>query len=250
MSKRLKKSLGQHFLKDKSVIRRIVEAAGDITGKRVVEIGAGGGALTEEILKRQPEKLLVVEIDKEWVDYLRNRFPTGNVEVLEGDATKFDFSALGKGLTYFGNLPYNVSTAILRNLLSHRKTVDLGVFMVQKEVAERLSSRRGKAYGYFPALFSLFFKVERLFDVPPSAFFPPPKVFSTVFKIVPTGFEMTPEELIGFEDFLKRAFSHRRKKLKSNVSVKDVPAGFRDFFEKRAEELSPEELLALFRGLQ
>ncbi len=248
MSRRLKKSLGQHFLRDKSVIKRIVDAAGDIKGREIVEIGAGGGALTKEIVKREPRKLFIVEIDREWVAYLREKF-SDKAEVLEGDATKFDFSALGKDLIYFGNLPYNVSTAILRNILSHRKTVKFGIFMVQKEVAERLSSKRGKNYGYFPALFSLFFKVEKLFDVPPAAFFPPPKVYSTVIKITPSGFDMKDSKLLKFENFLKTAFSHRRKKLKSNLRIKNTSSEIGKLLEKRAEQLSPFELLELFERL-
>ena len=242
---RLKKSLGQHFLRDRKVIERIANAV-DITPEDfVVEIGPGGGALTEEILKRSPKKLFLVEIDPYWADYLKNKFGE-KVEVFNEDATKFNFSLLGKNLKFFGNLPYNVSTRILRNLLNHRNALSEGVFMVQKEVADRLTSKGGKEYGYLPALLQNFFSFEKLFNVHPKAFLPPPKVNSTVFKVKRLPFDMEEEEILEFESFLKRAFSKRRKKLKGNL--KGLNLG--DYGEKRAEELSPKELLNLFYSLK
>lgn len=246
---RLKKSLGQHFLRDKSVVRRIVDLGSITPEDRVVEIGPGGGALTEEILRRKPKELILVEVDPRWVEYLKERFGD-YVKIFNADATEFDFSQLGKGLKFFGNLPYNVSTAIIRNLLGHRKSLKEGLFMVQKEVAERLAARSGKEYGYLPALLQPFFKVEKLFDVHPKAFTPPPKVWSTVFKLTPAGFDMEEEELLSFEKFLKRAFSHRRKKLKKNLGLDSFPSGFEELADKRAEEVPPETLLSLFRSLR
>lgn len=242
---RLKKSLGQHFLRDKNIIRKIVDS-GDITPEdRVIEIGPGGGALTEEILKRNPKEFIVIEIDKDWVGHLREKFGD-RIKIVNADATKFDFSSLDGKFKYFGNLPYNVSTAILRNLLDHRESMEKGIFMVQKEVANRLSARKGKEYGYLPALLSLFFEIKKLFDVPPKAFTPPPKVMSTVFMMTPKEFDMEEKELLEFENFLKRAFSQRRKKLKSNLKLKNYPEEISEYMEKRAEELPPEKLLELF----
>ncbi len=245
---RLKKSLGQHFLRDKNIIRKIVDS-GDITPEdRVIEIGPGGGALTEEILKRNPKELIVIEIDKEWVEHLREKFGD-RIKIVNADATKFDFSSLDGKFKYFGNLPYNVSTAVLRNLLDYRKLIKKGIFMVQKEVANRLVARKGKEYGYLPALLSLFFDIKKLFDVPPKAFIPPPKVTSTVFMVTPKEFDMEGRELIEFENFLKKAFSQRRKKLKSNLKIKNYPKEISEYMEKRAEEISPEKLLELFRAI-
>ena len=243
---KLKKHLGQHFLKDRNVVRRIVESGGISERDRVVEIGPGGGALTEEILNRNPKEVVLIEVDSDWVNYLKQKFGD-KVGIFHADATEFNFSELPGRWKFFGNLPYNVSTAIIRNILTHRKSFDSGVFMVQKEVAERLTSKRGKSYGYLPALLHPFFKIERLFDVHPRAFTPPPKVVSTVVRMVPTGFDMEEEELVEFENFLKRAFSKRRKKLKKNV---EIPEGFEEFGERRAEEISPSEFLNLFRALK
>jgi 16S rRNA (adenine1518-N6/adenine1519-N6)-dimethyltransferase len=246
---RLKKSLGQHFLRDKNIIKKIVDA-GDLNHlDKVVEIGAGGGALTEEIISKNPKELVVVEIDKDWVKHLENKFGE-RIKIINTDATKFDFSSLDGKFKYFGNLPYNVSTKILRNLLDHRKTMVKGIFMVQKEVAQRLCAKSGKEYGYLPALLSLFFDIKKLFDVPPKAFIPPPKVMSTVFEMVPKNFNMEEDKLLEFEKFLKRAFSHRRKKLKSNLKLKNYPQEFSKYLEKRAEELTPQGLLELFEKLR
>ena len=245
---RLKKSLGQHFLKDKSVIKRIVDAGEVGPEDRVVEIGPGGGALTEEILKRNPAQLYLVEIDPEWAEYLKKRFGD-RVKVFNADATTFDFSSLGEGLKFFGNLPYNVSTRIIRNLLDHKKAMKKGIFMVQDEVADRLTATSGKEYGYLPALLQNFFRIRKLFRVPPGAFTPPPKVMSAVFEMEPTGFDMEEGELLSFEEFLKRAFSMRRKKLKKNLKVKELPPPFSGIEERRAEEIPPHLFLKLFKAL-
>jgi 16S rRNA (adenine1518-N6/adenine1519-N6)-dimethyltransferase len=247
---RLKKRYGQHFLKDRNVIRRIADALPITSDDVVVEIGPGGGALTEELLARNPKALYAIEIDPDWVNYLKERFKD-RITVFNADATTFDFSQLGRGLKFFGNLPYNVSTAIIRNLLNHRSAFSGGVFMVQKEVAGRLTATGGKEFGYLPALLQRFFTVKPLFDVPPGAFKPPPKVWSTVVKLEPKEPELSDEELLPFENFLKMAFSHRRKKLKKNIPVKgELPPHLQPLLEKRAEELTGEQLLELFRALK
>ncbi|WP_456397526.1 16S rRNA (adenine(1518)-N(6)/adenine(1519)-N(6))-dimethyltransferase RsmA [Desulfurobacterium sp.] len=247
---RLKKSLGQHFLKDKNIIRKIVDAAGIEFSDTVVEIGPGGGALTEEILKRNPKTLICIEIDSEMVEFLKEKFKVfKNFTIFSEDAKKFDFSQAGNNLKVLGNLPYNVSTAIIRNLLNYIDTIHSAVLMTQKEVADRLTSISGKDYGYLPALLQNFFKIEKLFDVQPGAFVPPPKVRSTVFKMTPLNFRMEEKELKEFETFLKKAFSNRRKKLKNNLG-KPPSIELEDIFQKRAEEIPPVDMLSLFRKIR
>lgn len=246
---KLKKSLGQHFLRDKKIVKRIVDTGNITPEDRIVEIGPGGGALTEEILSRKPKELVLIEIDPQWVEYLKNRFGS-SVKIFNADAKEFNFSLLKGKWKFFGNLPYNVSTSIIRNLLRHREIFDSGVFMVQKEVANRLSSKKGKDFGYLPALLQPFFRIERVFDVHPMAFNPPPKVWSTVFKMVPTGFNMNEDDLLSFEKFLKRIFSHRRKKIKKNLGIKEFPPELKEFADKRAEEIPAEKLLLLFKSLK
>ena len=246
---KLKKSLGQHFLKDKRVTERIAQALGITEEDLVVEIGPGGGALTEELLKAGPKQLFAVELDPQWARFIKEQFP--EVKVYNADAATFNFSEIPQRALFAGNLPYNVSTAILRNLLNHRKKLKRGVFMVQKEVADRLTAKKGKEFGYLPALLQQFFKIEKLFNVPPSAFVPPPKVVSTVFKVEPV--EEPPlkeEEVEPFEEFLKRAFAHRRKKLKKNLPELKKRKELKEYAEKRAEELTAQELLTLFKKLK
>ncbi|WP_457568141.1 16S rRNA (adenine(1518)-N(6)/adenine(1519)-N(6))-dimethyltransferase RsmA [Desulfurobacterium sp.] len=247
---KLKKHLGQHFLKDRNIVKKIVDAVGINTTDTIVEIGPGGGALTEEILKRQPQTLICIEIDPEMVEFLQEKFQNHpDLTIFNEDATKFDFSKVGNRLKIVGNLPYNVSTAIIRNLLNHIDNVHSAVFMTQKEVAQRLLSTGGKDYGYLPALLQNFFKIEKLFNVPPGAFTPPPKVQSTVFKMEPLPFRMKKQELEKFENFLKKAFSKRRKKLRNNLGKAPSPE-LEEIFEKRAEQIPPAEMVSLFRKLQ
>jgi len=246
---RPKKSLGQHFLRDKSVIDRIVKAAGVSHSDTVIEVGPGTGALTERLLEENPKRLIAVEVDPELVKLLREKFSRfKNFEVVKADATKFDFAGAGK-VKVVGNLPYNVSTAIIRNVLNGADNLKLAVFMTQKEVADRFIKGRGKDYGYLSALVNFFFSVKKLFDVPPSSFYPPPKVYSTVFMLKPKRKLLERQELNRFESFLKRAFSNRRKKLKNNLKLSSYPEGVENLISKRAEELSPEELFELFRKL-
>ena len=241
---KLKKRFGQHFLRDKGVVRKIVEAAEIKPTDKIVEIGGGSGALTEEILRNSPLQLTVLEIDPQWWKYLSEKFT--DARILNEDAVTFDFSSLKEKHKFLGNLPYNVSTAILRNILRHRGIFERGIFMVQKEVADRLTATAGKNYGYLPALFQLFFEFKKLFNVSPTSFYPPPKVWSTVFLMKPKNFLMDEEELLEYERFLKKAFSQRRKKLKSNLKIRELG----ELGDKRAEELPPQELFTLFRNLK
>ncbi|SNR66681.1 16S rRNA (adenine(1518)-N(6)/adenine(1519)-N(6))-dimethyltransferase RsmA [Desulfurobacterium atlanticum] len=242
---KLKKYLGQHFLKDRNIIRKIVDSLDIKAGDTVVEIGPGGGALTKELVERKPKRLICVEIDDEMIDYLKETFRDCSfVEIVKGDAVKFDFSKCGNRIKVVGNLPYNVSTAIIRNLLDYKSILERAVFMTQKEVAERLISRKGKNYGYLPALLQNFFEIKKLFDVSPKVFTPPPKVWSTVFKMIPKDFSLDKEELEQFEKFLKKAFSGRRKKLKNTLGIELLEIS--DILSLRPEDVSPEEFYRLF----
>ncbi len=245
-----KKRLGQHFLKDRKIIEKISDSLHIGKEDLIVEIGAGTGALTEELLKRNPKKLIAIEIDSELCEFLKEKFSNyKNFKVLQQDAKETDFKRFGKSLKIVGNLPYNVSTAIIRNLINSSKNIDVAVFMTQKEVADRFIRKKGKDYGYLSALTNIIFEIKKLFDVPPSAFYPPPKVNSTVFIMKPKEFHIKPDKLIRFENFLKLAFSNRRKKLKNNLKVKNYPPELENTLSKRAEELSPEELFKLFERL-
>jgi len=248
---RLKKHLGQHFLKDKNILRKIADSAQITPQDTVIEIGAGGGALTEELVKRSPKAVIAVEIDPEWAEFLREKFK-GKVEVINADAAELNYSKLSNGekIKVVGNLPYYISTRIVRNLLEHKEAIESATFMVQDEVADRLVSTRGKSYGYLPALLQNFFEIEKLFRVPPSAFTPPPKVWSAVFKMKPKEEAPPLSDASAFEEFLKRAFSNRRKKIKKNVNLEKLPKELSHLKEKRAEEIPPKELYRIFTVLR
>ncbi len=232
---KLRKSLGQHVLKDKNIAWKIVAALQIGHSDSIVEIGGGTGALTEEILNKKPKTLTVIEIDRNMVNILKERF--NGIRLINADASRFNISSIGKDLKITGNLPYNMSTAILENILTHRKSVRIGVFMIQKEVAERLISQKG----YFPSFLSFFFRVKKLFNVSPNCFFPRPKVMSTVIELKPKDFKLCEEDFEGLKDFLKRIYAHRRKTIENNLNIR-IP----EFSGKRAEELSQDELFELF----
>ncbi len=232
---RPRKRFGQHFLHDPGVIARIAAAIDPRPLERVVEIGPGLGALTEALLARC-EQLDVVEIDRDLAqELLRSAAAVaGRMRVHAADALRFDFAGLtgsGERLRVVGNLPYNISTPLMFRLLEQAGVIRDMHFMLQKEVVDRLAARAGdRAYGRLSVMIQLRCTVQKLFDVGPGAFHPPPRVDSAVVRLVPRG---TPAvEMLDPEIFAKtvaRAFTQRRKSVRA--ILKDV--------------LSAEELLAL-----
>ena len=186
---RPRKRFGQHFLRDAQVLRRIVTAIAPRPGQRLVEIGPGRGALTD-LLLNGGAKLVAIEIDRDLAALLRARYAgRPDFTLIEGDALNFDYRQLagaGPPLRLVGNLPYNLSTPLLFALLGHRQIIVDMVFMLQKEVVERLAATAGtKAYGRLSVMVQYHCQVEPLFTVPPSAFLPPPKVDSAVVRLIP-----------------------------------------------------------------
>jgi 16S rRNA (adenine1518-N6/adenine1519-N6)-dimethyltransferase len=213
-----KKRLGQHFLHDPVVIRRLVDAIRPQPGDAIVEIGGGPGALTGPLLDKV-ERLHVVEIDRALASALPARVARPERLVVHAtDALTFDFGALATGprsLRVVGNLPYNISTPLLFHLLRFRAVIkDLHV-MLQREVVERIvASPGGKDYGRLTVMLALWVKSESCFDVGPGAFTPPPKVWSTVVRLTPHAtapFEVADHER--FASLVAQLFSMRRKTL-------------------------------------
>lgn len=242
----LKKSLGQHFLKDENICRRIVHELSPFMGKQLLEVGPGGGALTKYLLNIPDIDFKAVELDEEKVSYLKKTFPALQDKIISGSFLDIDPPFEGE-FTVAGNFPYNISTQILFKILEWKQQVPVAVGMFQKEVAERAASKEGnKVYGVLSVLVQAFYNVTYLFDVDPSCFNPPPKVVSGVIRLtrrddVP---EMRSER--AFFNLVKTAFNQRRKTLRNAVKplfsadeLKD------DFFNKRAEVLSVEEFAAL-----
>jgi 16S rRNA (adenine1518-N6/adenine1519-N6)-dimethyltransferase len=183
---RAKPKLGQNFLVDGQAAQRIVAALGEIAGRTVVEIGPGQGAITESLAARA-KHVVAVELDRELAASLRGRFKAARVTVVEQDVLRFDFAAaaaeFGERLRVAGNLPYAITSSILLKLAASHAALDLAVLMVQREVAERITATAGtRDYGSFSIAMQMYGPIEQLFTLPPSAFSPPPKVYSTVFR--------------------------------------------------------------------
>ncbi|MBV9217422.1 MAG: ribosomal RNA small subunit methyltransferase A [Acidobacteria bacterium] len=215
MNHRPKRSLGQNFLRDVGVVRRIVDAVGLNPGERVVEIGPGEGALTSILLERRAD-VTAVEFDRELVLFLQRKFG-GRVTVIEADALSVDLSSLvgASPVKLAANLPYNISTPILQRLIDHRDLFSSLVLMFQREVAKRITAMSGtRDRGYLTVISEMAFDIEYLFDVPPGAFYPVPKVWSAVVRLTPKSTSLDEKQ---FKELVSRGFTHKRKILANNL---------------------------------
>ena len=255
MSVRPKKGLGQHFLAEPSVVRRIVDAVQAPPGAQVVEIGPGEGAMTGALLARYPD-LIALEIDAEAIAHLRQRLP--GLDLREGDVLDVEWAALaeasgasgeGSALYIAGNLPYYISSPILFALLDAREHIARAVVMVQKEVADRLVAPEGsKTYGTLSVYFALFARAELILDVPPQAFRPPPNVDSAVVAI---DFTNPPEpglDSASLRRVVRAAFGQRRKMLRNSLKPlaqeleREIPGWAATL---RPEQVSPADFVRL-----
>jgi 16S rRNA (adenine1518-N6/adenine1519-N6)-dimethyltransferase len=218
----VRKRFGQHFLHDPGVIRRIIDAVAPSPGERIVEIGPGRGALTWELLRRAHE-LDVIEIDRDLAKALQlDPRATSGLHVHVANALDTDFMGLRAGgarLRIIGNLPYNISTPLLFQLLSQRAAIADMHFMLQKEVVDRMTAQpSSKTYGRLTVMLAAVAEVEHLFDVGPGAFQPRPKVWSAIVRLRPT---LTSRFDAGDEGVLRTlvtaAFSQRRKTLRNSL---------------------------------
>lgn len=218
---RPKKRFGQHFLRDQRIIERIVQAFRPHADDVAVEIGPGPGVLTRAVIGRISH-LHAVELDRDLAARLRQEFADDSrIAIHEADALRFDYCAFApsSGLRVIGNLPYNISTPLLFHLLDQAHCIRDMLFMLQKEVVDRLAAQPGsKDYGRLSVMVQAYSGVERLFDVPPGAFSPPPKVDSSVVRLRP---EDAPtldiEDHALFARLVQTAFSQRRKTLRNNL---------------------------------
>ena len=249
MLPRAKKRFGQHFLTDRHYLARIVDAIAPKPGDSMVEIGPGTGILTEA-LEPKLERLHVVEIDRDLAAGLAARFPEGKLVVHRADALEFDFAALAAPLRVVGNLPYNVSTPILFRIATIAERLADAVFMLQKEVVERMVAAPGtQAYGRLSVMLQYRFEMALIFRVPPGAFTPPPKVDSAVvlMKPLPAGRPRAGDEDL-FAKIVMAAFSQRRKMLRSalrSLVPAEAFAQARIDPQRRGETLSVAEFIAL-----
>ena len=246
-----KRSLGQNFLVDGSVIANIIAAFNADDDDAVVEIGPGRGALTEHLVGTAGS-VAVIEFDNNLAAQLRERFrDAANFEIVERDVLEVDFHELvsGRPLRLIANLPYNISTAVLQKLFDQRDVFSDCVLMFQREVADRITAAPGSTdRGYLTVLTEAYFKVTHLFDVPPDAFLPPPKVWSSVIRLVPSQTVVSrPHE---FRALVAAAFAQKRKTIANNLKTfSPVYAAALEKAEidprRRAETLTLDEWLRL-----
>lgn len=235
----LKKSLGQHFLKDEGICQKIVDALGACAFDRLLEVGPGGGALTKYLLQLPRIDFRAVEIDDEKVAFLKKTYPSLQEKIIHQSfldiAQPFD-----QPFAVVGNFPYNISTEILFKLLEWEDAVLCVVGMFQKEVALRIAAREGnKVYGVTSVLIQAHFDVEYLFDVDENSFVPPPKVKSGVIRLLPRKEKLSIKSSRAFVTLVKTAFGQRRKTLRNACRGLFDPMELQDpLFDRRAEQLS------------
>jgi 16S rRNA (adenine1518-N6/adenine1519-N6)-dimethyltransferase len=242
----LKKSLGQHFLKDENVCKKVIASLQQCSFKQLLEIGPGGGALTKHLLNIAEIDFKAVELDSEKVDYLVDIFPALKGKIIHKSFLDIERPFEGK-FAIVGNFPYNISTQILFKILEWKNDIKCAVGMFQKEVAQRIAAKEGsKVYGITSVLTQAFFTVEYLFEVSEHSFQPPPKVKSAVIRMKPKTeyFAMRSED--DLFKLVKAAFNQRRKTLRNAVRDLFDPAILQDdLFNKRAEQLPVQQFAEL-----
>ena len=242
----LKKSLGQHFLKDENICKKIVDALLQEKFTQLLEVGPGGGALTKYLLKLPGIDFKAVELDDEKVQYLTNEFPEIEGRIIHKSFLDIN-PPFSDAFIVVGNFPYNISTQILFKILEWKEQVPVMIGMFQKEVAQRAAAPSGnKVYGVLSVLVQAFYKAEYLFDVSEQCFNPPPKVKSGVIKMYrKTDVEAMKSEK-HFFTLVKTAFNQRRKTLRNAVrSLFDDALLQDDIFNERAEQLAVKDFAAL-----
>lgn len=248
---RAKKSLGQHFLRDQNIARKITESLLPVTDE-VLEIGPGMGVLTRILLASPSFSVRAIDIDRESIEYLHTELPEHKERILYGDFLKMDITELyQKPFSVIGNLPYNISSQIFFRIIENRELVAQVVCMIQKEVAERISAPHGnKTYGILSVFLQTFYNIEYLFTVGEKVFDPPPKVKSAVIRLTRNDRkELGCDEKLFFQ-VVKTGFNQRRKTLRNSIRGL-LPPGFEsDYLSLRPEQLSVTDFLQLCAELQ
>jgi len=263
MQHQAKKRFGQNFLVDNNIIQQIVDCIQPQTDDLMIEIGPGLGAMTRPLLSRL-HHLNVIELDRDIIPKLVKSCifadPANKDKLIvnEADVLKFDFSAFysqqnnpDKRLRVVGNLPYNISTPVLFHLLDHRHIIQDMHFMLQKEVVERIVAKPGnKLYGRLSVMLQTFCQTQFLFEVPPFAFEPAPKVDSAILRLQPySQFEDSIKDFSLYESLVRQAFSQRRKTIKNTLkyicSVENIEQANLST-SQRAEELSAQDFVNLY----
>ena len=273
---RPKKHLGQHFLKDLNIARKIVDAL-QANGTSVLEVGPGTGVLTQYLIERTSKKpsptisgsgstsplekgqggeafeLFVIDVDGESIEYLKQQFPTLGNRIIHDDFLKLSLETLGPSKwSVIGNFPYNISSQIFFKVLEQRHLVTEVVGMIQKEVAQRIASPPGsKEYGILSVLLQAYYDIKLLFSVPPGVFLPPPKVNSAVLSLTRNSVVALPCDEKLFVQVVKTAFQQRRKTLRNALKSLNLPASLQQhpLLDQRAERLGVNDFVFLTNEL-
>lgn len=245
---RPKKSLGQHFLKDKKIAQKIVDAIEGLHQKKVLEIGPGTGVLTSFLVNKPEIDFYAIEVDSEAYEFLQATYPSLADKLIFKNFLKLDLAEVfNEPITIIGNFPYNISSQIFFKALEHRDLVLDIVCMIQKEVAERIAAPHGnKTYGILSVFLQAYYDIEYLFTVGPGVFDPPPKVNSGVIRL-----RRNERKELGcseeqFFKIVKQGFNQRRKTLRNSLKsiLVNLPTE-EDIFGKRPEQLSVEDFIYL-----
>ena len=242
----LKKSLGQHFLKDETIIRAIVASLQQHPFTQLLEVGPGAGALTKDLLQIEGVHLKAVELDGEKVEYLQKKYPVLKDKIIHESFLDIEKPFEGT-FTVIGNFPYNISTQILFKILDWKDEVPVVIGMFQREVAQRAAADPGsKTYGVLSALLQPYYDIEYLMDVPASSFMPPPKVMSGVIRLTRKTSALDFKSERAYWVLVKTAFNQRRKTMRNAVKSLFSAEELQDpLFNRRAETLSIQEFAAL-----
>ncbi len=251
---RAKKNLGQHFLKDAEIARRIAATLDGYPALPVLEVGPGTGMLTQFLLQQERD-LTVVEIDRESVDYLNKHYPALQGRILREDFLQMDLRTYYSGeFCIIGNYPYNISSQIFFKVLDNKEFVPCCTGMIQKEVAERMIASPGsRTYGILSVLLQAWYDVEYLFTVNEQAFIPPPRVKSAVVRLTRNKRKQLNCDEKLFKTVVKTCFNQRRKMLRNSIKSllsEETPSPDDPMLTKRPEQLSIEQFEQLTNLLE
>lgn len=241
-----KKRLGQHFLTDLDIAKKIVNSL-SLNTSTIIEVGPGMGVLTQYLYQLSNKDIHLIEIDEESVHYLSEHFPMAKNNIHCVDFLKFDLSILTQNpFALIGNFPYNISNQILFKVLEYKDQIPEVVGMFQKEVAQRIASKPGtKDYGILSVLLQAFYNIEYLFTVDENVFNPPPKVKSGVIRLYRNNNKELKCDESDFKKVVKTAFNQRRKTLRNSLKTVSFDDDFRKetIFNKRPEQLTVDEFV-------
>lgn len=249
-----KKKFGQHFLRDQSVVDSMLAAVSITPQSSIFEIGCGDGFLTRSILATHCARLWVFEIDPAWADYVQKYYPDPRMMIFQEDIIQVDFARFQPHAPWLllANLPYQITFPLLYRLHEFRHLLQEAVVMMQEEVAQKLTKQSGRGYGIHALFFQYYFTVRLLTKVPPSAFVPPPKIYSRLVYLKPKMHVVPIAQEDAFWRFIKFCFAFPRRTLKNNLAQTHYGRYLEsmEFGNKRAQEMCMDDFLALWEHIR